>query len=74
VAPEEKDEKQSNVDKLVQLFGSQRQKRALSAAHKNRVDSHTLAGAIAPAFTHAQEKLEEAHTQGPLGVMRRHSR
>ena len=52
------DDKQSDVDKLVHLFGSQRQKRALSTAKKNRVDSSTLAEAIEPAFSHAQEKIE----------------
>ncbi len=57
------DEKESKVDKLVNLFGTQRQKRALSAARKNKVDSDMVAGSISQAFTHAQDNVEETATQ-----------
>lgn len=44
------------------MFGSEKQKRALSAAKRNRVESDVLETALATAVTHAQNEIEKMST------------
>lgn len=56
---EGKKDHRGNIDKMVNLFGSERQKRAFSASQRNRVDDELLEGVLEPAFSHAQAKVDD---------------
>lgn len=56
--PEKKVDTSRSINQTVKLFGSERQKRAFSAAQKNRLESDVLKTALEPAFSHAQANSE----------------
>ena len=63
--PEEKPDRAQTVNEMVKLFGSERRKRAFSAAQKNQLDSEVLETALEPAFSHHQTKTD---AQTPLAT------
>ena len=48
-----------SVDKMVNLFGSEKQKRAFSAAKRNVVDEGELDAALATAVSHIKKEVED---------------
>ena len=62
--PEEKEDTKQTVNEMVKLFGSEKRKRAFSAAQRNQVESEVLETALEPAFTHAQAKAESTPSAG----------
>ena len=55
-----------SVDKMVNLFGSEKQKRAFSAAKRNIVDEGELDAALATAVSHIKKEVEEVVASGVL--------
>ena len=53
-----------SVDKMVNLFGSEKQKRAFSAAKRNIVDEGELDAALATAVSHIKKEAEEVVASG----------
>ncbi len=53
-----------SLNQMVSLFGSERQKRAFSAAQKNRLESGILDSALETAFSHAQEEVDKMSSTG----------
>lgn len=49
---------------MVKVFGSEKRKRAYSAAQKNIVETGVLETALEPAFSHAQANIEKAPSTG----------
>lgn len=62
--PQEKVDFQASVNQHVSLFGSERRKRAFSAAQKNKIESDVLESALEPAFSHAEASVEKAPVTG----------
>ena len=48
-----------SVDQMVNLFGSEKQKRAFSAAKRNIVDEGELDAALATAVSHVKKEVED---------------
>ena len=48
-----------SVDQMVNLFGSEKQKRAFSAAKRNVVDEGELDAALATAVSHVKKGVED---------------
>lgn len=48
-----------SVDQMVNLFGSEKQKRAFSAAKRNVVDEGELDAALATAVSHVKKEVED---------------
>lgn len=46
-------------DKMVQSFGSERAKRALSAAKRNKMDSSALDSTLMTALTYAEDEMKK---------------
>lgn len=61
--PEDEEEKyvsiRKSVDQMVQVFGSEKRKRAYSAAQRNMVETGVLETALEPAFSLAQANIEK---------------
>ena len=55
---------QSTHSKMVQSFGSERAKRALSAAKRNKMDSSLLEGTLASALDYADGEMKKADDNG----------
>ena len=53
-----------SLGQMVSLFGSAKQKRAFSAAQKNKVESDILETALESAFSHAQAAVEKTSLSG----------
>ncbi len=62
--PEEKMDRTQTVNEMVKLFGSEKRKRAFSAAQRNQVESEVLETALEPAFSHAEAKTEATPLAG----------
>lgn len=54
----------NSVSQMVELFGSAKQKRAFTAAQKNKIESNVLETALESAVAHAETKLDEIPTAG----------
>ena len=52
------------MDQMVNLFGSERQKRAFSAAKRNLVDEGELDAALATAVSHVKKESEDVVPSG----------
>lgn len=61
---EDKLDARKSMDQMVSLFGSEKQKRAFSAAQKNKVQSDLLETALEPAFSHAQANVDKTPVSG----------
>ena len=55
---------QSTHSKMIQSFGSERAKRALSAAKRNKMDSSLLEGTLASALDYADGEMKKADDNG----------
>ena len=62
--PDEKPDTAERVNEMVKLFGSEKRKRAFSAAQKNQVEGEVLKTALEPAFTHAETKAGGSPPEG----------
>ena len=67
--PSKTDYKKS-VDKMVNLFGSEKQKRAFSAAKRNVVDEGELDAALATAVSHIKKEVEDVASGMMLTAIR----
>lgn len=54
-----KPDHRKSIDQMVSMFGSEKQKRAFSAAKRNKVESDVLETALATAVTHAQNEIDK---------------
>lgn len=61
---EEKPDTLKSMDQTISLFGSERRKRAFSAAQRNRVESGVLETALEPAFSHAETNIDKTPGSG----------
>ena len=52
------------LDQTVSFFGSERRKRALSTAQKNKLESGVLETALEPAISHAEANIVESPAAG----------
>ena len=57
-APSKPLDYRKSVDQMVNLFGSEKQKRAFSAAKRNVVDEGELDAALATAVSHVKKEVE----------------
>ena len=55
-----------SMDQMVNLFGSEKQKRAVSAAKRNLVDEGELDAALATAVSHVKKETEGVVSSGML--------
>lgn len=55
-----------SVDQMVNLFGSEKQKRAFSAAKRNVVDEGELDAALATAVSHVKKEVEDVVSGIPI--------
>ncbi len=54
----------STHDKMVQSFGSERAKKAWSAAKRNKIDSSVLDSTLLTALDYAEEEMKKANEEG----------
>ena len=59
-----KEDYSSTHDIMVQSFGSERAKRAWSAAKRNKFDSSVLDSTLASALSYAEEEISKAEEEG----------
>ena len=58
-----------SLTQTVDLFGSEKQKRAFSAAQRNKVESGALEVALESAFSYAEAGVEKVSPAGELFCM-----
>ena len=54
-----KPDRRKSVDQMISMFGSEKKKRAFSAAQKNKLEGDVLETALATAVTHAQNEIDK---------------
>ena len=64
VIPEDQGITRKAANQMVKVFGSERRKRAFSAAQKNQLDTEVLETALEPAFSHVEASTEKTSSAG----------
>ena len=54
-----KPDRRKSVEQMISMFGSEKKKRAFSAAQKNKLEGDVLETALATAVTHAQNEIDK---------------
>lgn len=62
--PEDQGNTRRAANQMVKVFGSERRKRAYSAAQKNQLDTDVLETALEPAFSHVEANIEKTSSAG----------
>ena len=64
VLDDQAEKRVKSTSQMVKVFGSEKRKRAYTAAQRNKVETETLEAALEPAFSHAEATIELTPSAG----------